>query len=81
MVPNKALTTLGFTVVNILLRAKSPLGSYYCMAHACYLLFKAALLSIFILTIDQMAMFNMKGVTDSEEPIENYYLTVRLLSY
>ena len=34
---------------------------------------KAALINIFILTVDQMTMCNVKGVACSDEPTENYH--------
>lgn len=37
---------------------------------------KAAIINLFILTMDQITMCNMKGVTHNDEPTGNYHLTL-----
>lgn len=37
-------------------------------------MFKTALMDVFILTVDQMSMWNMKGVACNDECAENYHL-------
>ncbi len=43
-------------------------------------IFKAALINIFVLTIDQMTLCNVKGVPGSDEPTENYHPTLQFPS-
>lgn len=43
-------------------------------------LLKAAIFNIFTVTIDQITISNVKGVTRGDEPRENYYLDLQLLS-
>ncbi len=44
------------------------------------LMFKAALIDIFILTMDQMTRCTVKEVTDSDNLSKNYHLALQFLS-
>lgn len=43
--------------------------------------FKAALINIFILKIDHMSKCNMKVVAPTHEPIENYYIIILVVTW
>lgn len=43
--------------------------------------FKAALINMFVLTINEITIFNEEGVTGSDEPTENYHPNAVTLNY